>query len=112
MNAEPAAAVGDRAATGDILGDLIFGAFAKAIRERVSAGCGPYAALGVADAVARHHHFEIAPCNVGAGHENGRVEAGVGYVKKNFLAGLDIPDFLPARARRRRRSRREEDGFQ
>ena len=23
----------------------------------------------------------------------GRVEAGVGYVKKNFLAGLDIPDF-------------------
>ena len=42
---------------------------------------------------ARHHHFEIAPCNVGAGHEKGRVEAGVGYVKKNFLAGLDIPDF-------------------
>ena len=42
---------------------------------------------------ARHHRFEIAPCNVGAGHEKGRVEAGVGYVKKNFLAGLDIPDF-------------------
>ena len=42
---------------------------------------------------ARHHRFEIAPCNVGAGHEKGRVEAGVGYVKKNFLAGLDIPHF-------------------
>ena len=42
---------------------------------------------------ARHHRFDIAPCNVGAGHEKGRVEAGVGYVKKNFLAGLDIPDF-------------------
>ena len=42
---------------------------------------------------ARHHRFEIAPCNVGAGHEKGRVEAGVGYVKKNFLVGLDIPDF-------------------
>ena len=42
---------------------------------------------------ARHHRFEIAPCNVGAGHEKGRVEAGVGYVKKNFLAGLDLPDF-------------------
>ena len=42
---------------------------------------------------ARHHRFEIAPCNVRAGHEKGRVEAGVGYVKKNFLAGLDIPDF-------------------
>jgi len=42
---------------------------------------------------ARHHGFEITACNVGAGHEKGRVEAGVGYVKKNFLAGLEIPDF-------------------
>ena len=42
---------------------------------------------------ARHHRFEISPCNVGAGHEKGRAEAGVGYVKKNFLAGLDIADF-------------------
>ena len=42
---------------------------------------------------ARHHRFEISPCNVGAGHEKGRVEAGVGYVKKNLLAGLDIADF-------------------
>ena len=42
---------------------------------------------------ARHHRFDIAPCNVGAGHEKGRIEAGVGYVKKNFLAGLDIADF-------------------
>jgi len=42
---------------------------------------------------ARHHGFEVTACNVAAGHEKGRVEAGVGYVKKNFLAGLDIPDF-------------------
>ena len=42
---------------------------------------------------ARHYGFEIAPCNVGAGHEKGRVEAGVGYVKKNLLAGLGIADF-------------------
>ena len=41
----------------------------------------------------RHHGFEITPCNVGAGNEKGRVEAGVGYVKKNFLAGLEISDF-------------------
>ena len=41
----------------------------------------------------RHHGFEIVPCNVGAGNEKGRVEAGVGYVKKNFLAGLEISDF-------------------
>lgn len=41
----------------------------------------------------RHHGFEIVPCNVGAGNEKGRVEAGVGYVKKNLLAGLEISDF-------------------
>jgi transposase len=30
---------------------------------------------------------------VGKGNEKGRVENGVGYVKKNFLAGLDLVDF-------------------
>jgi len=42
---------------------------------------------------AHHNGFTIAPCNVGKGNEKGRVENGVGYVKKNFLAGLEIPDF-------------------
>ena len=42
---------------------------------------------------ATHHGFTIAPCNVGKGNENGRVENGVGYGKKNFLAGLEMPDF-------------------
>jgi transposase len=42
---------------------------------------------------ATHHGFTITPCNVGKGNEKGRVENGVGYVKKNFLAGLDLPDF-------------------
>jgi transposase len=42
---------------------------------------------------AQHHGFQIIPCAVGKGNEKGRVEAGVGYVKKNLLAGLDIPDF-------------------
>jgi transposase len=37
--------------------------------------------------------FTIVPCNVGKGNEKGRVESAVGYVKKNFLNGLDIPDF-------------------
>ena len=41
----------------------------------------------------RHWGFEISPCNVRAGNEKGRVENGVGYVKKNFLAGLELPDF-------------------
>jgi transposase len=42
---------------------------------------------------ANHYGFAIAPCNVGRGNEKGRVENAVGYVKKNFLAGLQIPDF-------------------
>jgi transposase len=42
---------------------------------------------------ANTHGFTIAPCNVRAGNEKGRVENGVGYVKKNFLSGLDIPHF-------------------
>jgi transposase len=42
---------------------------------------------------ARHHWFQIAPCNVAAGNEKGRVESGVGYVKKNFLNGAEFTDF-------------------
>ena len=42
---------------------------------------------------ANHYGFTIVPCNVGKGNEKGRVENGVGYVKKNFLSGLNIPDF-------------------
>jgi transposase len=42
---------------------------------------------------ARHHGFQIVPCAVGKGNEKGRVEAAVGYVKKNLLNGLDIPEF-------------------
>jgi transposase len=42
---------------------------------------------------ANHHGFSIAPCGVRKAHEKGRVEHAVGYVKKNLLAGLDLPDF-------------------
>lgn len=42
---------------------------------------------------ANHYGFTITACAVGRGNEKGRVESGVGYVKKNFLAGLDISDF-------------------
>jgi N-methylhydantoinase B len=45
LNATAPAAVGDRAATGNILGDLIFGAFAQVTPERVCAACGPYAGV-------------------------------------------------------------------
>jgi transposase len=42
---------------------------------------------------ARHQGFRIAACNLAAGWEKGRVERGVGYVKKNLLNGLSLPDF-------------------
>ncbi|MBI4183130.1 MAG: hydantoinase B/oxoprolinase family protein [Proteobacteria bacterium] len=41
FNCRAPAACGDRGATGNILGDLLLGAFAKAAPERVMAGCGP-----------------------------------------------------------------------
>jgi transposase len=43
--------------------------------------------------LAAHYGFEPVACNVRKGNEKGRVESGVGYVKKNFLAGLEIPSF-------------------
>ena len=42
---------------------------------------------------ARHYGFAPVACNVAKGNEKGRVERGVGYVKHNFLNGLDLPDF-------------------
>lgn len=42
---------------------------------------------------ADHYGFTIVPCNVGKGNEKGIVENAVGYVKKNLLNGLVIPDF-------------------
>lgn len=40
-----------------------------------------------------HYGFAVSPCNVRSPHEKGRVENAVGYVKKNLLAGLEIPCF-------------------
>jgi transposase len=40
-----------------------------------------------------HYGFGISACNVRKGNEKGIVERGVGYVKKNFLKGLEISDF-------------------
>jgi transposase len=47
---------------------------------------------------AHHHGFTIAPCNVGRGNEKGRVESGVGYVKKNFLHGIELTDLSTIQA--------------
>jgi transposase len=42
---------------------------------------------------AAHYGFTPVACQVRKGNEKGRVENGVGYVKKNFLNGLEIPSF-------------------
>jgi len=42
---------------------------------------------------AGHFGFTIKACGVGKGNEKGRVENAVGYIKQNFLGGLNIPDF-------------------
>lgn len=39
----------------------------------------------------RHYGFDIKACGVKKPHEKGRVENGVGYVKNNFLRGLELP---------------------
>jgi len=45
---------------------------------------------------AAQYGFTPRACNVRQAHEKGRVENGVGYVKKNFLAGLELPNSLGA----------------
>ena len=45
---------------------------------------------------AAHYGFEPRACNVRKANEKGRVENFVGYVKKNFLAGLELPNNLSA----------------
>lgn len=42
---------------------------------------------------AKHYGFAVTACGVRKPNEKGRVENAVGYVKKNLLAGLDLPDF-------------------
>ena len=42
---------------------------------------------------AAHYGFQPVACNVRRANEKGRVESGVGYVKKNFLHGLALPPF-------------------
>ena len=39
---------------------------------------------------ARHYGFEVRACQPRRANEKGRVENAVGYVKKNFLAGLTV----------------------
>ena len=43
----------------------------------------------------RHYGFAIKACAPRRPQQKGRVENGVGYIKKNFLAGLELTEFAP-----------------
>jgi transposase len=47
---------------------------------------------------ADHYNFDISACNVRAGHEKGRVENAVGYVKKSMLRGLAMENLAAIQA--------------
>jgi len=51
---------------------------------------------------AAHYGFAPVACNVRKGNEKGRVENGVGYVKKNLLSGLEISSFQAIQVEGRR----------
>ena len=42
---------------------------------------------------AAHYGFAIKPCGPRRANEKGRIENAIGYIRKNFLAGLDVADF-------------------
>ncbi len=63
----------------------------SAVLQRL-AGCAPVFNPRYLD-FSRHWGFEISACAPGRGNEKGRVENAVGYVKKNFLAGLELSEF-------------------
>ena len=48
---------------------------------------------------AAHYGFTITACNVRKPHEKGRVENGIGYLKKNFLNGVEIISLTDLQAR-------------
>ena len=47
---------------------------------------------------AKHYGFEPRACGVRKPNEKGRVENAVGYVKKSFLAGLELPSLSAVQA--------------
>jgi transposase len=78
------------AAFGGVPLRLIVDNLKQAVLKRL-VGCAPVFNPRYLD-FARHYGFEITACNVARANEKGRVESGVGYVKKNFLRGLELTD--------------------
>jgi len=83
-------------AFGGVPGKVMVDNLKSAVLQRL-AGTAPVFNPRYVD-FARHYGFAIAPCNVRRGNEKGRVESGVGYVKKNFLKGLEPGEFTAIQA--------------
>jgi transposase len=79
------------AAFGGVPSKIMVDNLKSAVLQRL-AGVAPVFNARYAD-FARHYGFTIAPCNVARANEKGRVESGVGYIKKNFLRGLELTEF-------------------
>jgi len=76
---------------GAVPGKIMVDNLKSAVLKR-TVGCAPVFNPKYLD-FANYYGFSIVACNVRKGNEKGRVENAVGYVKKNLLNGLDIPDF-------------------
>ena len=79
------------AAIGGVPARIMVDNLKSAVLQRL-AGCAPVFNARYLD-FSRHWGFEISACAPGRGNEKGRVENAVGYVKKNFLAGLELSEF-------------------
>jgi transposase len=79
------------AAFGGVPAKVMVDNLKSAVLQRL-AGVAPVFNARYAD-FARHYGFTITPCKVRGANEKGRVESGVGYVKKNFLRGLELTEF-------------------
>jgi transposase len=79
------------AAIGGVPARIMVDNLKSAVLQRL-AGCAPVFNARYLD-FSRHWGFDIAACAPGRGNEKGRVENAVGYIKKNFLAGLELSEF-------------------
>ena len=77
-------------AFGGVTAKIMIDNLKSAVLKRL-VGCAPVFNPRYLD-FARHYGFEITACNVRRANEKGRVESGVGYVKKNFLRGLELTE--------------------
>lgn len=79
------------AAIGGVPAKIMVDNLKSAVLQRL-AGCAPVFNARYLD-FSRHWGFDIVACAPGRGNEKGRVENAVGYVKKNFLNGLELSEF-------------------